>query len=89
MMKTVEKFKKTSNEEFRSRMGELDLTAEQLVEMFATMSKIRHFERMADRLYAAGKVHGTMHLSAGQEAVAFEKEAVPWLSEASLPRNRR
>jgi TPP-dependent pyruvate/acetoin dehydrogenase alpha subunit len=25
---------------------------------------------MADRLYAAGKVHGTMHLSAGQEAVA-------------------
>jgi pyruvate dehydrogenase E1 component alpha subunit len=25
---------------------------------------------MADKLYAAGKVHGTMHLSAGQEAVA-------------------
>ncbi|MBE9474510.1 MAG: thiamine pyrophosphate-dependent dehydrogenase E1 component subunit alpha [Chloroflexi bacterium] len=51
-------------------MEELDLVDEQLVDMFATMSKIRHFERMADRLYAAGKVHGTMHLSAGQEAVA-------------------
>lgn len=69
-MKTVEKLQKTSNEDFKSRMEELDLVDEQLVEMFATMSKIRHFERMADRLYAAGKVHGTMHLSAGQEAVA-------------------
>lgn len=69
-MKTVEKLQKTSNEDFKSRMEELDLVDEQLVDMFATMSKIRHFERMADRLYAAGKVHGTMHLSAGQEAVA-------------------
>lgn len=69
-MKTVEKAKKTSNADFRARMGELGLVDEQLVEMFAKMSKIRHFERMADRLYAAGKVHGTMHLSAGQEAVA-------------------
>jgi TPP-dependent pyruvate/acetoin dehydrogenase alpha subunit len=34
------------------------------------MCTIRHFEYMADKLYAAGKVHGTMHLSAGQEAVA-------------------
>jgi pyruvate dehydrogenase E1 component alpha subunit len=70
MMKTVEKTKMTSSEKLRSRIEELGLTDEQLVEMFATMSKIRHFERMADRLYAAGKVHGTMHLSAGQEAVA-------------------
>ena len=69
-MKTVEKLQKTSNEDFKSRMEELDLVDEQLVDMFAAMSKIRHFERMADRLYAAGKVHGTMHLSAGQEAVA-------------------
>jgi pyruvate dehydrogenase E1 component alpha subunit len=34
------------------------------------MATVRHFELMADKLYAAGKVHGTMHLSAGQEAVA-------------------
>ncbi|MEN8240504.1 MAG: thiamine pyrophosphate-dependent dehydrogenase E1 component subunit alpha [Chloroflexota bacterium] len=38
--------------------------------MFRQMCQIRRFERMADQLYAAGKVHGTMHLSAGQEAVA-------------------
>jgi pyruvate dehydrogenase E1 component alpha subunit len=69
-METIEFTKSTSNEDYKSRLDELDLTADQVVEMFAMMSKIRHFERMADRLYAAGKVHGTMHLSAGQEAVA-------------------
>ena len=38
--------------------------------MLRTMYTIRQFEAMADKLYAMGKVHGTMHLSAGQEAVA-------------------
>ncbi|MFZ5809582.1 MAG: thiamine pyrophosphate-dependent dehydrogenase E1 component subunit alpha [Chloroflexota bacterium] len=41
-----------------------------LIDLYLLMCKIRHFEYMADKLYAAGKVHGTMHLSAGQEAVA-------------------
>jgi len=40
------------------------------LEMYQTMIRIRLFEEMADKLYALGKVHGTMHLSAGQEAVA-------------------
>jgi pyruvate dehydrogenase E1 component alpha subunit len=48
----------------------LNLSSERLVEMYALMCRIRRFEQMADRLYGAGKVHGTMHLSAGQEAVA-------------------
>ncbi len=48
----------------------LGLSKTELVEMYETMIKIRHFEEMADRLYAMGKVHGTMHLSAGQEGVA-------------------
>jgi len=48
----------------------LKLTAPQLIEMYQTMCLIRQFELMADKLYALGKVHGTMHLSAGQEAVA-------------------
>jgi len=48
----------------------LNLSSEKLIEIFSTMCRIRRFEQMADRLYAAGKVHGTMHLSAGQEAVA-------------------
>ncbi len=34
------------------------------------MMLIRHFEETAEQLYASGKVHGTMHLSAGQEASA-------------------
>jgi len=56
--------------EFKDQIIRLGLSDEQLVEMYATMCKIRHFERTADQLYALGKVHGTMHLSAGQEAVA-------------------
>ena len=51
-------------------MGELGLSDERLIGLYRTMCTIRHFEYMADKLYAAGKVHGTMHLSAGQEAVA-------------------
>jgi pyruvate dehydrogenase E1 component alpha subunit len=47
-----------------------DLPPDMLIEMYRTMCEIRQFERMADRLYGLGKVHGTMHLSAGQEAVA-------------------
>lgn len=48
----------------------LGLKKDDLVSMYQTMIKIRLFEEMADRLYALGKVHGTMHLSAGQEGVA-------------------
>jgi pyruvate dehydrogenase E1 component alpha subunit len=48
----------------------LDLTREDLIEMYRTMILIRQFEEKADELYALGKVHGTMHLSAGQEGVA-------------------
>ena len=56
--------------EFQAQVNRLDLSTDQLVEFYRTMCTIRHFEYMADKLYAMGKVHGTMHLSAGQEAVA-------------------
>lgn len=49
---------------------DLDLSNDLLLEMYQTMVTIRLFEEMADNLYALGKVHGTMHLSAGQEGVA-------------------
>jgi acetoin:2,6-dichlorophenolindophenol oxidoreductase subunit alpha len=49
---------------------ELGLSTDSLIEMYKTMVTIRQFEEMADNLYALGKVHGTMHLSAGQEGVA-------------------
>jgi pyruvate dehydrogenase E1 component alpha subunit len=57
-------------EKLQPTMERLGLTRDRLVDMYAVMCQIRRFEQMADRLYASGKVHGTMHLSAGQEAVA-------------------
>ncbi|MFN2188418.1 MAG: pyruvate dehydrogenase (acetyl-transferring) E1 component subunit alpha [Candidatus Promineifilaceae bacterium] len=54
----------------KDKAEQLGLTGDQLVKMYTDMCRIRRFEQMADRMYAAGKVHGTMHLSAGQEAVA-------------------
>lgn len=38
--------------------------------MLQAMLLIRAFEERAEELYALGRVHGTMHLSIGQEAVA-------------------
>lgn len=39
-------------------------------EMLKKMMLIRAFEEKAEELYALGRVHGTMHLSIGQEATA-------------------
>ena len=41
-----------------------------LKKMLRTMHVIRAFEERAEQLYALGKVHGTMHLSIGQEGSA-------------------
>ncbi|NDJ76869.1 MAG: thiamine pyrophosphate-dependent dehydrogenase E1 component subunit alpha [Chloroflexi bacterium] len=38
--------------------------------MLERMQVIRYFEEKAEELYALGKIHGTMHLSIGQEATA-------------------
>ncbi len=57
-------------EDVLKKAKELGLDNDTLVNMYRTMIKIRLFEEKADQLYALGKVHGTMHLSAGQEAVA-------------------
>lgn len=46
------------------------LGPEFLIKMLQTMHTIRAFELRAEQLYALGKVHGTMHLSVGQEATA-------------------
>ena len=66
----IRKLDQLTSSEFMDLVKELGLSDTQLIEMLETMIIIRRFERMADQLYAAGKVHGTMHLSAGQEAVA-------------------
>lgn len=44
--------------------------AETARRLLVTMYTIRAFEEKAEELYALGKVHGTMHLSIGQEATA-------------------
>lgn len=46
------------------------LPESKMKEMLLQMHLIRTFEEKADELYALGKVHGTMHLSIGQEAMA-------------------
>ncbi len=46
------------------------LTPPTLLDALRTMHLIRCFEEKAEQLYALGKVHGTMHLYIGEEAVA-------------------
>jgi TPP-dependent pyruvate/acetoin dehydrogenase alpha subunit len=50
----------------RRLLGELP--RERLAWMLETMCEIRYFEEKAEELYTRGLVHGTMHLSIGQEA---------------------
>lgn len=47
-----------------------DLGQEKARELLLQMLTIRAFEEKAQELYSLGKVHGTMHLSIGQEATA-------------------
>ena len=48
----------------------MKLQRELCMEMLREMYVIRFFEEMVDDLFARGLVHGTMHLSVGQEASA-------------------
>lgn len=47
-----------------------EIGAEQGAEMLRTMLLIRAFEEKAEELFSLGRVHGTMHLSIGQEGSA-------------------
>lgn len=68
--KTNQEYDNPPTTDALKRAEALGLSRQNLIEMYRTMVKIRLFEEMADHLYAVGKVHGTMHLSAGQEGVA-------------------
>ncbi len=48
----------------------MELTREQQIEILRKMYLIRAFEEKAEQLYMMGKIHGTMHLSIGEEASA-------------------
>ena len=47
----------------------MDISKEQMVDMYTNMNKIRMFEIRVSELFAAGKIPGFVHLSVGQEAV--------------------
>jgi acetoin:2,6-dichlorophenolindophenol oxidoreductase subunit alpha len=51
-------------------LNSTDLSAEQLRGYLRQMHLIRLFEEQAEQLYIRGMIHGTMHLSIGQEASA-------------------
>src|SRR5258708_2992178 len=59
---------------FRGVLGMTDLPPElspqQLRELLATMYLIRTFEEKVDELFMRGEVHGTTHLSIGEEGTA-------------------
>ena len=48
----------------------MSLSKNQACDYLLQMYLIRAFEEQAERSYMAGKIHGTMHLSIGQEASA-------------------
>jgi acetoin:2,6-dichlorophenolindophenol oxidoreductase subunit alpha len=54
----------------REQIAASGLTPEQLFAALRQMHLIRAFEEKAEALYGLGKIHGTMHLSIGQEASA-------------------
>jgi pyruvate dehydrogenase E1 component alpha subunit len=56
--------------EAEARITDSGLTTKQLTDALRKMHLIRLFEEKAESLYAMGKIHGTMHLSIGQEASA-------------------
>jgi acetoin:2,6-dichlorophenolindophenol oxidoreductase subunit alpha len=54
---------------------DVEVTAEDLLEMYEQMAVIRRTEKAAYDLFMAGLVKGTTHLAAGQEAVAVGASA--------------
>lgn len=48
----------------------VELTAEEALDMYAAMLRIRHFELSVNQLYLSAKMPGLAHLYVGQEAVA-------------------
>jgi pyruvate dehydrogenase E1 component alpha subunit len=52
----------------QSRTVELATDADLATKVIGTMWRIRLFEEAVDELFARGLMHGTMHLSIGQEA---------------------
>lgn len=54
----------------KTNLIEGEITPEEAKHLLYLMVLTRAFEENAEEMYALGKVHGTMHLSIGQEAIA-------------------
>lgn len=54
----------------KEKLLEGELTLQEAEHLLYLMVLTRAFEENAEEMYALGKVHGTMHLSIGQEAIA-------------------
>ena len=54
----------------QQRNNVMELTKEKAEQYLLLMYQIRAFEEQAEKSYMADKIHGTMHLSIGQEASA-------------------
>jgi acetoin:2,6-dichlorophenolindophenol oxidoreductase subunit alpha len=52
------------------RNTKMEITKENMIDMYTTMTKIRLFEMRVSELFAAGKIPGFVHLYAGEEAIA-------------------
>lgn len=52
------------------RVNRMKLTKEKMKEMYLKMWQSRLFEQSVNELFMKGKIHGTTHLSIGQEGVA-------------------
>jgi TPP-dependent pyruvate/acetoin dehydrogenase alpha subunit len=64
------------------------LNRERKIELIKQMYSIRAFEEMAEKLYAMGKIHGTMHLSIGMEASAVGAIAALRMDDLILSTHR-
>lgn len=53
-----------------------ETSLERLLELYRRMFRVRRFEELVSRMYAAGEVPGFVHLSIGQEAAAVGSGAV-------------
>ncbi len=56
----------------------MSITKEKMLDVYATMKKIRMFEDKVAELFAGGKLPGFVHLYAGEEAIAVGMCARLW-----------
>ena len=49
----------------------MSISKEIMLEMYKRMDQVRKFEEKVSEFFAKGMIHGTTHLSIGQEAFSY------------------